>query len=66
MPPLTPNALNSTHLRFDAISTDSGQISAVDPGHRLIGLHLYDGIFKAESAAIYVGGDDMPAQFVNR
>ena len=27
-------------------ATDNGQIGVIDPEHRLIGLHLYDGLFK--------------------
>ncbi len=29
---------------------DNGQIGIVDPGCRMIGLHLYDGLFKVRTA----------------
>ena len=48
-------------------ATDCGQLAAVDPGHRLIGLHLYDGLFKAESSAyVHIVGQDMFVPSVNR
>ncbi|RWW05191.1 hypothetical protein GW17_00031548 [Ensete ventricosum] len=37
--------------------TDNGQIGLIDPDCRLIGLHLYDGLFKVIHLGIYFLSD---------